>query len=283
MRTITTIAELRPVLDAARADGATVGFVPTMGYLHAGHASLMAAARSDTDVAVTSIFVNPLQFGAGEDLATYPRDLASDAALADEVGVDLLFVPAAAEMYPRPVLTTVSVEEISDRFEGISRPTHLAGVATVVAKLFSIVGECRAYLGEKDWQQVAVVRRMASDLSLPVEVMACPTIREPDGLALSSRNVYLTAEERDAAPALQRALQAGADLVTGGDRDPRAVEAHMAQIVAIEPLLTLDYVAAVDASTLAAVDPLVGEIRLLVAARLGTPRLLDNIGVRVGE
>lgn len=281
MQTVTTIAEVRAFTEEARAGGGTVGFVPTMGYLHEGHASLMAAARAECDRVVASVFVNPLQFGAGEDLGAYPRDIERDTALAAAAGVDLLFVPGAAEMYPGAVVTSVRVAEITDRFEGATRPGHFAGVATVVAKLFAIVGPCSAYFGEKDWQQVCVVRRMAADLSLPVRVVACPTSREPDGLARSSRNVYLTDDERAAAPVLRRALQAGADLVAAGVRDAAQVEARVAEAVATEPLVVLDYVAAVSADTLAPLDPLVGEIRLLVAARVGRPRLLDNIGLTV--
>ncbi|HXH56151.1 MAG TPA: pantoate--beta-alanine ligase [Iamia sp.] len=278
---MTTIAEVRAFAEEARAGGGAVGFVPTMGYLHEGHASLMAAARAECDRVVASVFVNPLQFGAGEDLGAYPRDIERDTALAAAAGVDLLFVPGAAEMYPGAVVTSVRVAEITDRFEGATRPGHFAGVATVVAKLFAIVGPCSAYFGEKDWQQVCVVRRMAADLSLPVRVVACPTSREPDGLARSSRNVYLTDDERSAAPVLRRALQAGADLVAAGVRDAARVEARVAEAVATEPLVVLDYVAAVSADTLAPLDPLVGEIRLLVAARVGRPRLLDNIGLTV--
>ncbi|WP_349257781.1 pantoate--beta-alanine ligase [Iamia sp.] len=281
MQTVTTIAEVRAFAEEARAGGGAVGFVPTMGYLHEGHASLMAAARAECDRVVASVFVNPLQFGAGEDLGAYPRDIERDTALAAAAGVDLLFVPGAAEMYPGAVVTSVRVAEITDRFEGATRPGHFAGVATVVAKLFAIVGPCSAYFGEKDWQQVCVVRRMAADLSLPVRVVACPTSREPDGLARSSRNVYLTDDERSAAPVLRRALQAGADLVAAGVRDAARVEARVAEAVATEPLVVLDYVAAVSADTLAPLDPLVGEIRLLVAARVGRPRLLDNIGLTV--
>lgn len=282
MDVVATVAEVRARTDAARADGRRVGFVPTMGYLHEGHTSLMAAARRECDLVVASIFVNPLQFGAGEDLAAYPRDLPRDLELAEAAGVDLVFAPDVEEMYPRPVLTTVSVADLTARFEGASRPTHFAGVATVVAKLFAIVGAGRAYFGEKDWQQVCVVRRMASDLSLPVEVVACPTHREPDGLARSSRNVYLSDEERAAAPVLHRALRHGAALVEAGERDPAVVEAAMAELVATEPLVLLDYAAAVEADTLVSPAALAGDVRLLVAARVGTPRLLDNVGVTAG-
>jgi len=277
--TVTTIVDLRRRLDAARAAAHRVGFVPTMGYLHAGHASLMAAARTDTDVVVTSIFVNPLQFGPAEDLAAYPRDLAGDTAVAETEGVDLLFVPSGAEMYPDgAVRTTVSVAELSAPLEGRTRPTHLAGVATVVAKLFAIVGPCRAYFGEKDFQQVAVVRQMVRDLSIPVEVVACPTMREADGLARSSRNAYLTPAERAAAPVVRRALEAGRSAVEAGEIDPARVRATMASVIEAERLAVLDYAEVVDAATLQVVDPLVGELRLLAAVRFGKARLIDNIG-----
>lgn len=277
--TVTTIVDLRRRLDAARAAVHRVGFVPTMGYLHAGHASLMSAARTDTDVVVTSIFVNPLQFGPAEDLAAYPRDLAGDTAVAETEGVDLLFVPSGAEMYPDGALrTTVSVAELSAPLEGRTRPTHLAGVATVVAKLFAIVGPCRAYFGEKDFQQVAVVRQMVRDLSIPVEVVACPTMREADGLARSSRNAYLTPAERAAAPVVRRALEAGRSAVEAGEIDPARVRATMASVIEAERLAVLDYAEVVDAATLQVVDPLVGELRLLAAVRFGKARLIDNIG-----
>ena len=279
MRTVETVAGLRADLDAARAAGRTVGFVPTMGYLHDGHRSLMTAARADTDVVVTSIFVNPLQFGGGEDLDAYPRDLARDSALAEGAGVDLLFTPARAEMYPEPVLTTVSVAKVSAPLEGAARPTHFAGVATVVAKLFSIVGPCRAYFGEKDFQQIAVVRRMARDLSLPVEVVACPTLRELDGLAMSSRNVYLTPDEREAAPVVYTALRAGAAAIGAGETDPAVVRKLMADIIEAEPLARLDYAEVVDADSFAVPQPLHGNLRLLAAVRFGKARLIDNVGV----
>ena len=279
MKRIATIDELRDVLAAERGAGRTVGFVPTMGFLHEGHVSLMRAARVDTDVVVTSVFVNPLQFAAHEDLDDYPRDLERDAALAAGAGVDLLFVPSVEEMYPRPVQTTVSVAGVSEGFEGASRPTHFAGVATVVAKLFSIVGPCRAYFGEKDFQQLAVVRRMASDLSMPVTVVGCETVREEDGLALSSRNAYLTEAQRSAAPVVHRALCSGAAAVLAGERDPAAVRALMADIVASEPEGVLDYAEVVDAHSLTVPDALAGDLRLLAAVRFGSTRLIDNVGV----
>jgi pantoate--beta-alanine ligase len=281
MNQVSTIAELRALLDDARAGGRSVGFVPTMGFLHEGHVSLMRAARAGTDVVVSSIFVNPLQFAPHEDLDDYPRDLARDAALAAEAGVDLLFVPSVTEMYPQPVQTTVSVAGVSEQLEGTSRPTHFAGVATVVAKLFSIVGPCTAFFGEKDFQQLAVVRRMVADLSMPVDVVGCETIREPDGLARSSRNAYLNAAQRAAAPVVHRALRSGAAAVLAGESDPAEIRALMARIVASEPEGELDYVDVVDAATLTTPTPLAGSLRLLAAARFGRARLIDNLGVTV--
>ena len=281
MKTLRTIAELRSVLDGERTEGRAVGLVPTMGYLHDGHLSLMRQARAETDVVVASIFVNPLQFGAGEDLDAYPRDLERDGRLAEAAGVDLLFVPSVEEMYSAPVLTTVSVAQVSEPLEGATRPHHFAGVATVVAKLFAVVGPCRAYFGEKDFQQLVVVRTMARDLSFPVEVVGCPTVRELDGLALSSRNSYLTPGEREAAPVVYRALRAGVATVLAGERDPAAVRTLMAQIIEAEPLAQLDYAEIVDADSLRIPDPLAGNLRLLAAVRFGRARLIDNVGVTV--
>ena len=281
MKTLGTIAELRSVLDGERTEGRAVGLVPTMGYLHDGHLSLMRQARAETDVVVGSIFVNPLQFGAGEDLDAYPRDLERDGRLAKAAGVDLLFVPSVEEMYSAPVLTTVSVAQVSEPLEGATRPHHFAGVATVVAKLFAVVGPCRAYFGEKDFQQLVVVRTMARDLSFPVEVVGCPTVRELDGLALSSRNSYLTPGEREAAPVVYRALRAGVATVLAGERDPAAVRTLVAQIIEAEPLAQLDYAEIVDADSLRIPDPLAGNLRLLAAVRFGRARLIDNVGVTV--
>ncbi len=279
--TVATIAGLRRALDGHRAAGRTVGFVPTMGYLHDGHASLLGAARATTDVVVASIFVNPLQFGPSEDLDAYPRNLTGDTALAEAAGVDLLFVPATIEMYPERIRTTVTVAEVSEPLEGRTRPTHFAGVATVVAKLFAIVGPCRAFFGEKDFQQLAVIRTMVRDLSIPVEVVGCPTVREPDGLAMSSRNAYLSPAERAAAPVVHAALQAGRAAIEAGEASAAAVRALMAEVLASEPLADLDYAEVVDAASLAVPDPLQGALRLLVAARFGKARLIDNIGVEV--
>jgi pantoate--beta-alanine ligase len=283
MQVVTTIAEARVQLDGARSAGRTVGLVPTMGYLHEGHASLLRRARSECDLVLMTVFVNPLQFGPDEDLAAYPRDLDRDLVVARHEQVDLVLAPSVEEMYPVPVRTTVAVPELATILEGATRPTHFAGVATVVAKLFGIAGTCRAYFGEKDFQQLVIVGCLAADLSMPVEVVGCPIVREPDGLALSSRNVYLTPAERAAAPVLHRALEAGAAAVVAGERDPAQVRQVVAQLVTAEPRAELDYVAVVDPETLRTPDRLVGETRLLVAARFGRPRLLDNLSVLVPE
>jgi len=278
---VETAARCRALLHAARATGRTVGLVPTMGALHAGHVSLLARAREECDVVAASIFVNPLQFGDPEDIVHYPRTLERDLVVCEQNGVDVVFVPAVAEIYPSwPDLpaVTVTVRGVGDGWEGASRPGHFDGVATVVAKLFSIAGPCRAYFGEKDFQQLAVVRRLALDLALPVEVVGCPTVREADGLARSSRNVRLSPEERDAAVVLSRALAAGQAAVAGGLRSGAAVARVMREVVAREPLVRLDYAAAVDAASLAAADVLAdpSTVRLLIAAAVGPVRLIDN-------
>jgi pantoate--beta-alanine ligase len=279
----TTIAELRGALDRERSGGHRVGLVPTMGYLHDGHLSLMRAAGQQCDVVAVTIFVNPLQFGANEDLADYPRDVDRDLALCESVGVTHVFAPSVDEMYPRPIVTAVTVDALSQTMEGVARPTHFAGVTTVVAKLFNIAGPCRAYFGEKDYQQLAIVRRMADDLNIAVDVVGCPIVREVDGVAMSSRNVYLTREQREAAPVLHRALQQGVASIVAGERDADRVRRLVAEVVQAEPLAELDYAEVVDARSLEPSTRLTAgdDVRLLVAARLGVPRLLDNLGVRI--
>jgi pantoate--beta-alanine ligase len=271
----------REACQAARLEGRTVGFVPTMGYLHRGHVSLAVRAREECGFVAASIFVNPLQFGPSEDVDTYPRDLDRDIDVATQAGVDLLFVPDVAEMYPEPLLTSIDVPELAGVLEGASRPGHFAGVATVVAKLFNAVGPCRAYFGEKDFQQLTIIRRLVRDLSVPVEVVGCATVRELDGLAMSSRNSYLQPDERAAAPVIYRALQSGKAAILAGERDAAAVRDLMAGIVEAEPLAQLDYVAVVDANSLQVPDPLAGNLRLLAAVRFGRARLIDNVGVTV--
>jgi pantoate--beta-alanine ligase len=278
---LTTVAAVRDRLDADRRAGRRVGLVPTMGYLHDGHVSLIERAVLDNDVVVTSIFVNPLQFAPTEDLAAYPRDPEGDAARAAAAGCSVLFTPSVAEMYPGgrdAVLTSVSVDALATVMEGASRPTHFAGVCTVVAKLFNIAGPCTAYFGEKDFQQLTIVRRMVEDLSFPVAVVGCPTLREPDGLAMSSRNVYLTEDERAVAPVLQRALRAGADAVAGGETDADAVRSLMRSIVEAAPLGRLDYVEVVDRDTLLPVEVAAPGVRLFGAVHFGRARLIDNVG-----
>jgi pantoate--beta-alanine ligase len=275
-----SVAGFRAALDDERRSTRTIGLVPTMGYLHDGHRSLMDAAAASDDVAALTIFVNPLQFAPTEDLSTYPRDLERDLAMARRAGIAHVFTPSVDEMYPEPIATTVSVSGVSSALEGASRPTHFDGVATVVAKLFAIAGPCRAYFGEKDFQQLAVVRKMTRDLSLPVTVVGCPTVREPDGLAMSSRNVNLSPDERRAAPVLHRALCVGRDAIERGERDAAAVRAAMAAVVAAEPLARLDYAEVVDAATFEVPSPLAGTLRLLTAVRFSRARLIDNIGVQ---
>ena len=282
MQVIDTIAAFRKALDGERAAGRTVGLVPTMGYLHDGHASLMRRAAAECDVVAATIFVNPLQFGANEDLTSYPRDLDGDTKLAATNGVSYILAPSVEEMYPTKVVTSIRVSTLTETLDGASRPGHFDGVATVVAKLFNIAGPCRAYFGEKDFQQLAVVRRMAADLSAPVEIVGCPTVREADGLAMSSRNAYLTPEERAVAPLLQQALQHGRRLIEDErETDPAAVRVAMAAVVATEPRFTLDYAEVVDAADLTVPTVLAGELRLLIAAKLGRARLIDNIGAQV--
>jgi pantoate--beta-alanine ligase len=283
MEVVTTKVALRAVLDDARADGLRVGLVPTMGALHDGHLSLISAARVDCDTVALTIFVNPLQFAAGEDIDAYPRPLERDLELAAGAGVTVAFTPSTHEMYPRPTATTVHVDGLTAVLEGASRPTHFDGVTTVVTKLFNVAGPCRAYFGEKDFQQLAVVRRMVTDLDQPVTVVGCPIVRERDGLARSSRNVYLTPAEREVAPTLHRALSAGAATIAGAERDASVVARRMKQVIEAAGAFELDYAEVVDPATL---EPLTRlepghEVRLLVAARLGTPRLLDNLGVLV--
>ena len=264
MQVIDTIAGFRKALDAERAEGKTVGLVPTMGALHAGHASLIDAARATCDVVAVTVFVNPLQFGPNEDLAKYPRPFETDVALAVEHGAEFILHPSVEEMYgTTPVLTTIHVAEVSEGMEGAVRPGHFDGVATVVAKLFNAAGPCKAFFGEKDYQQLQVVTQMVRDLSFLVEIVPCAIVREADGLALSSRNVYLSPEDRSAATVLYRALQAGA-----ADLD-NAVEVITAMVNDCVRA-TLDYAACVVTDH---------ETRLLVAAKFGTTRLLDNLGV----
>ena len=251
-----------------------------MGALHAGHRANFAAARRENDVVVGSIFVNPLQFGPTEDLARYPRDLAGDLAACEAEGVDVVFTPDEREVWPVRPAVRVCVGAMADRLEGALRPGHLDGVATVVAKLLHLVGPARAYFGEKDAQQLAVVRRMVADLGFPNQVVACPTVREPDGLATSSRNAYLSAAERRAAPVLYRALQTGRSAWLAGAREPAAVERAAGELLAQAPEVEVQYVALVDPDSFEPVAEAAAGQVLAVAARLGATRLIDNLTLR---
>ncbi len=275
-----TIAETWDLLDRARAEGLRIGLVPTMGFLHQGHASLIRASAAENDLTLTTIFVNPLQFAADEDLSDYPRDLERDFALCEQAGANIVLTPSVDEMYPLPILTEVAVNDLSSAMEGAQRPTHFAGVTTVVAKLFNIGGRCRAYFGEKDYQQLAIVRRMALDLNFPVEVIGCPIIREANGLAMSSRNTYLSPEEFDAAGVLNRSLKSAVALAEAGETDVEVVRRHIIDMIETESAVSSpDYVAIVDAATLQPIERMAGDVRIILAAQVGRPRLLDNIGV----
>ena len=283
VRLLEEVEAAREFCEAARARGCPVGLVPTMGALHEGHLSLIRRSRAETGVTVVSVFVNPLQFGAGEDLDAYPRGLDRDVELCEAEGATAVFVPSARRMYPQPAAVSLDFGHLSEALEGRHRPGHFSGVGVVVAKLFAIAGACRAYFGEKDWQQLVVVRRLAADLSFPVEVVGCPTVREPDGLAMSSRNAYLGADERAAAPVLYRALRAGAARISAGERRTATVEDAMAEVLEAEARLDgVDYACAVDAATLVRREQPAGDLRLLVAAHLGGTRLIDNIGASAG-
>lgn len=272
-----TVAAVRQAVAAARSRGQTIGLVPTMGALHAGHTSLIEAARAETGFVVVSIFVNPKQFGPTEDLDRYPRPLARDLELSRQAGADLAFVPPVEVVYPPGFRTYVEVTEWQDVLEGASRPGHFRGVATVVLKLFNMVQPDVAYFGQKDAQQVVIVRQLVRDLDVPVRLRVCPTVREPDGLALSSRNQYLDANQRRQAPVLFQALQEAKALVEQGERDPAVVRRAVVRRIADAPDAQLDYVALVNAASLEPLARLEGEILLAVAVRFGTTRLIDNL------
>jgi pantoate--beta-alanine ligase len=277
MRICNTIEDMRAACRAIRRSGNRVGFVPTMGALHEGHLSLVRAARAACDVAAVSIFVNPAQFGPNEDLAKYPRDFERDRDLLEKEGVELLFAPSVEEMYPAGAVTWVTVEELSGKLDGGSRPGHFRGVTTVVAKLFHIVEPDAVFFGQKDAAQVAIVRRMVRDLKFPVEIVACPIVREADGLAMSSRNAYLDTAQRRQALVLHRALVRVQKLWEGGERDAAALVAAGREEVAGEKSVGLDYFEIVHPDSLDPVKDLAGGSLIAVAAFLGPTRLIDNI------
>lgn len=279
MEVHTTVDEFRKVLDSERSTGGRIGFVPTMGALHAGHLSLVDRARIDSDVVAMSVFVNPLQFGVNEDLNRYPRSFEDDCAKATTAGVAHLFSPSVGEMYGSGTpLTTVHIAELTGRFEGELRPGHFDGVATAVAKLLSIAGACRAYFGEKDWQQLEVVRQLVADLSMAVEVVGCPIVREADGLAMSSRNVFLDPAQRHAALRLRGALTAGVSAFHSGVIDPSALSGLMIAKMSVDSFVSPDYAGCVR-KHMRTPDVVSAGDRLLVAATVGSTRLIDNMGV----
>jgi pantoate--beta-alanine ligase len=276
MNTLRTIAEVREALAAPRRQGQTIGLVPTMGALHEGHLSLLRRAHEDNDVVVMSLFVNPTQFNDFGDLAAYPRDEQRDLELAERAGVDFVFAPDAGELYPPGFATTVSVARVTERLEGVHRGReHFDGVTTVVTKLFNIVSPDVAYFGQKDAQQAVVIKALARDLDIPVRIEVCPTVREPDGLALSSRNAHLSAGERERATALHEALEAARNAAANGETDPATVAAAAGKLLSDHQIDT-EYFELVDADTLAPSERINGNVLAVVAAKIGTTRLIDN-------
>ncbi|MCD8118190.1 MAG: pantoate--beta-alanine ligase [Lachnospiraceae bacterium] len=281
MKTVTTVAEVRAEVRAWRAQGLTVGLVPTMGFLHEGHKSLMTAAKAGNDRVVVSIFVNPMQFGPTEDLASYPRDLKHDEALCESAGVDLIFHPEPEELYPEGFVSFVDMNGLTKELCGKSRPIHFRGVCTVCNKLFNIVKPDRAYFGEKDAQQLAVIRRMVADLNMDLEIVGCPIVREADGLAKSSRNIYLTAEEREQALVLSKAVKLAAKLFADGERNAHVIIDAMTKLIETMPLAEIDYVQIVDSLTIEPVDVIERDALAALAVRFGKARLIDNVTLKV--
>lgn len=271
-----TIAQVRTAVKHWHKEGLTIGLVPTMGYLHEGHLSLIERARKENDRVVVSIFVNPTQFGPNEDLESYPRDLKHDMALCEGAGADLIFHPTPAEMYPEGFCSYVDMDVLTKELCGLSRPVHFRGVCTVVSKLFHIVTPDRAYFGEKDAQQLAVIRRMVLDLNMDIEIVGCPIVREPDGLAKSSRNTYLSPEERKAALVLSRSIFAGKQLVEQGETNAETVRSEMCRIIEAEPLAKIDYVKIVDLNTMQQIPTLDRPFLAAIAVYIGKTRLIDN-------
>lgn len=282
MLILKTIKEVRETLVQYKLQGLkSVGFVPTMGFLHPGHVSLIERARKDTDVVVVSIFVNPTQFGPNEDFSKYPRDDAKDASICKKNGVDILFQPDVQEMYPEQSKTSVCVSDITESLCGASRPGHFAGVATVVAKLFNIVTPDKAYFGEKDFQQLLLIKKMVADLNFKLEVVACPIVREADGLAMSSRNSYLGPEERRVATVLYRSLQHAQSAIQGGEKAVAKIRAGIAQAISSFDNMRIDYISVVDPDTLQEKEWIKGPTQIALAVFIGKTRLIDNISISV--
>ncbi|ATW27056.1 pantoate--beta-alanine ligase [Candidatus Formimonas warabiya] len=281
MKIIKTLSEMKSYTAEKRREHQTIGFVPTMGYLHQGHLALMQAARKDCAVVIASIFVNPIQFGIGEDYEEYPRDLTRDGALAESVGVDAIFAPSVGEMYPKGYHTFVHVESLTDYLCGASRPGHFRGVTTVVAKLFNIIQPDLAYFGQKDAQQVTVIERMVEDLNMNVKIVRVPIVREEDGLAMSSRNVYLNPEERKQALVLSRSLAEAKSLVEKGERDAKVAKDRIRDMISQAPLARIDYIEIVDGRTMEPVEILRGKVLIALAVKFGKTRLIDNVLLEV--
>ena len=276
MKTVTTPHDMQRMADAARSAGRTIGCVPTMGALHAGHLSLIHRCRTDTDLTIMTLFVNPMQFDRKDDLARYPRDPERDAQLVRELGVDVIYAPSTEAMYPKAYATSVTVDGLTDRWEGATRPGHFRGVATVCAKLFAACRPHYAYFGQKDYQQTLVVRRLAADLDLGLEIIVLPTVRESDGLALSSRNVLLSPEERRQATVLSQALSAAAAFVRAGERQAERIRAGLEEQIRTAPLARVEYAAVCDPDSLEPLTVIADRAVALVAARFGATRLIDN-------
>ena len=272
MQIATTINEVRTQVKAWKKEGCSVGFVPTMGYLHEGHGSLISRARTENDKVVVSIFVNPMQFGPGEDLESYPRDLDKDSAYCESLGADLIFHPEPEEMYTDGFCSYVDMSVLTEELCGLSRPVHFRGVCTVVNKLFNIVQPDRAYFGQKDAQQLAVIRRMVQDLNMDLTIIGCPIVREEDGLAKSSRNTYLSAEERQAALVLSKAVRLGQELVAEGETDAKKIVSKMCALIENEPLARIDYVKAVDGLTMQQIDTVKEPMLVALAVYIGKTR-----------
>ena len=277
MEIVTSPSEIQDYCRSALAEGKTIGLAPTMGFLHEGHLSLMRRARVENDLTVVSIFVNPTQFGPTEDYEEYPRDLQSDSEMAAEAGVDVIFAPSAKDMYPEGYATFVNVRGITEKMCGASRPGHFRGVTTVVAKLFNLVQPHRAYFGQKDAQQTVVIKRMAADLNFGVEIVVMPTVREDDGVAMSSRNKYLNEDERRAALVLNKSLHKARNLTKSGERDAAKIYRKMRDMIEAEPLAKVDYISIVDANTLADIDVVEGKTLIAMAVFIGETRLIDNV------
>ncbi|MDY3799553.1 MAG: pantoate--beta-alanine ligase [Eggerthellaceae bacterium] len=273
---IKTVREVREHVRAWRNEGLSVGLVPTMGFLHEGHRSLIERAVAENDRVVVSVFINPIQFAPNEDLESYPRDIEADRALCTDAGAAMIFNPEPAEMYPQGFCTAVDMNGLKFELCGKSRPIHFSGVCTVVTKLFNIVGPDRAYFGQKDAQQLAIIRRMVRDLNMPLEVVGCPIVREEDGLAKSSRNTYLNEQERAAALILSKTIFLGQKLVDEGERDAKKLIEAMEANIATEPLARIDYVDVVDAENIERIDRLEGEVLVAMAVHIGKTRLIDN-------